>query len=103
MRDMACGGSFFTEMLLNAIFFVATKDLPSLEGRCPATDSCGEGMVFRAKLEAALFHVDGQLICKSTITTVQALLLVSDALYSWCDEKSLSWHHLGLAINMILI
>lgn len=96
MRDMLSDGPHFSMMLLNAIFFVATKHFPSR-----ADDVCGNGMSFRAQVEADLYDRDRPLVFESRLTTVQALLLMSDALYSWCDEKSLSWHYLGLAINMI--
>ena len=99
---MACGGPYFSPLLLNAMLFVAMKDLPVLAGSRPATDACGNGMSFRAKVEAELYRCDTQPLARSKTTTVQALLLMSDALYSWCDEKSLSWLYIGIAINMIV-
>ncbi|PCG92683.1 Transcription factor [Penicillium occitanis (nom. inval.)] len=32
----------------------------------------------------------------------EALLIMSEALFAWCDERSLSWLYSGLAINMIV-
>jgi hypothetical protein len=107
MRDMASQGPYFSPLLLNAIFFVASKhvaskDRPSLEGSCNGTDNCNTGLQFRRKIEGILHHPETRVLFKSNITTVQALLLMSDALFSWCDERSLSWHYLGIAINMIV-
>ncbi|KAK6840171.1 hypothetical protein PG987_006037 [Apiospora arundinis] len=97
MRDMAAGGPYFSPLLLNAMFFVAAKHAPGL----PGLDERA-GMRFRRGVEEMLYDPRDQLICCSSITTAQALLLMSDALFSWCDERSLSWHYLGVAINMIV-
>jgi hypothetical protein len=101
MRDMVCDGLSFAPLLLKAILFVATKDVPSMADQCSADSSCGDGMTFRAQVEDELYSRHGRILMKSKVTTVQALLLMSDALYSWCDEKDVAWHYLGLAINMI--
>jgi hypothetical protein len=101
MRDMAVQGPYFSELLLNAIFFVASKHRSRIRGSCDATDTCDEGLHFRRKVEDILHHPGSQVLCKSSITTIQALILISDVLFSWCDEGSLSWHYLGIAINMI--
>lgn len=97
MRDMAVGGPYFSPLLLNAMFFVAAKHAPGL----PGLDERA-GMRFRRRVEEMLYDPRDPLICNSSITTAQALLLMSDALFSWCDERSLSWHYLGVAINMIV-
>ena len=107
MRDMASKGPHFSPLLLNTIFFVASKhvaskDGPRLEESCNSIDNCNSGLLFRRKIDNILHHPETQVLCKSSITTVQALLIMSDALFSWCDERSLSWHYLGIAINMII-
>lgn len=102
MRDMACQGPHFSPLLLNAMFFVASKHLEKTQGQCCSTDNCTEGMPFRRRVEEILHSHDTQVLCRSKVTTIQALLLMSDALFSWCDERSLSWHYLGIAINMIV-
>lgn len=107
MRDMASKGPHFSPLLLNTIFFVASKHVASkdgvgLEGSCNSVDNCNSGLPFRRKIDNILHHPETQVLCKSNITTVQALLIMSDALFSWCDERSLSWHYLGIAINMII-
>ncbi|KAK8074362.1 hypothetical protein PG994_005261 [Apiospora phragmitis] len=80
MRDMAVGGPHFSPLLLNAMFFVAVKHVPGIQGLDERA-----GTRFRRKVEQML-----------------PLLLISDALFSWCDERSLSRHYLGVAINMIV-
>lgn len=104
---MACQGPYFSPLLLNAIFFVASKHVASKDGSgldtsCNGADNCNAGLPFRQLIEDILHHPEARVLCKSSITTVQALLLLSDALFSWCDERSLSWHYLGIAINMII-
>ncbi|KAH8888028.1 hypothetical protein GQ53DRAFT_725227 [Thozetella sp. PMI_491] len=102
MRDMASQGPYFSELLLNAIFFVASKHSPALERTKGPAEVCETGHVFRSKIESILYRPNTQILCKSNITTVQALLLLSDALFSWCDERSLAWHFLGVATSMII-
>lgn len=99
---MVIQGPYFSPLLLNAIFFVASKNAPGIQGLCSSSNNDPAGMTFRRKFEDILYRRDTQLLCKSNITTIQALLLVSDALFTWCDERSLSWHYLGIAINMII-
>jgi len=107
MRDMACQGPCFSALLLNAIFFTASKHVGSKDelgfsNSCSDTDKCDAGVPFRQKIEGILYHRESRALCRSEIPTIQALLLLSDVLFSWCDERSLSWHYLGIAINMIV-
>lgn len=99
MRDMASQGPYYTPLLLNAMLFAASKHTIA---QSSADDSCMDGMVFRRKAEDILYRTDTQLLTKSSVTTAQALLLMADALFSWCDERSLAWHYLGIAINMVI-
>lgn len=102
MRDMASQGRYFSELLLNAMFFVATKHRLSMgRGAGSVADINRAGIGFLRRLESILCDPSSQVLCNSSITTVQALLLMSDCLFSWCDQRSLSWHYLGIAINMI--
>lgn len=104
MRDMATQGPYFSKLLLNAIYFISSKHISSGQGKgsCDITETCYNGAQYRRKIERLLYDDGGQLLCKSVITTIQALLLFSDALFSWCDERSLSWHYLGIASNMLI-
>jgi hypothetical protein len=102
MRDMACRGRYFNDLLLNAMKFVAYKHVSPQASPTPGFDVCVSGMTFRKRAEESLYRADTQLLTRSSITTIQALLLMSDALFAWCDERSLSWQYLGIAINMIM-
>lgn len=99
MRDMASQGPCCTPLLLNAMLFVAAKHTAT---QSSGDDICVDGMVFRRKAEDILHRTDTQLLTKSSVATAQALLLMADALFSWCDERSLAWHYLGVAINMVI-
>ncbi|EED14997.1 nitrogen assimilation transcription factor nirA, putative [Talaromyces stipitatus ATCC 10500] len=106
MRDMACDGPYFSKLLLNAIFFSASKNSPRTEFRCSGavTDEPTAISPFRVRAEELLSMSTSGLPTrtKSDITTIQALLIMSDALFAWCDERSLSWLYSGLAINMLV-
>jgi len=97
MRDMACRGRYFNDLLLNVIMFVAAKYAAEL-----SNGSCVSAMTFRSTAEEMLYRADTHLLTKSSVTTIQALLLMADTLFAWCDERSLSWQYLGIAINMII-
>lgn len=99
---MACGGAYFSPLLLHSILFVASKHIPERQGIDAVAYDEYHRQRLRTMIEDALYQPDTRVISKSSITTVQALLLVSDAIFSWYDERSLSWHYLGLAINMIM-
>ncbi|KAK6837495.1 hypothetical protein RU639_001587 [Aspergillus parasiticus] len=97
MKDMAYSGPYFSKLLLNAIYFTASKYSPRLEVRDDRSDPLSVGRMFRRRITQLL----SDHITRSEITTIQALLLVSSSLFSWCDEKSLAWLYSGMAINMI--
>ncbi|KAE8389428.1 hypothetical protein BDV23DRAFT_194496 [Aspergillus alliaceus] len=87
MRDMACGGPYFSKLLLNAIYLTASKFSPRLEVRDDDSDRLTAGRMFRRRItELVNYHMT-----RSEITTVQALLL-----------RSLAWLYSGMAINMIM-
>ena len=106
MRDMACNGPYFSKLLLNAIFFSASKNSPLTQFRCSGavTEAPTAVSPFRIRAEELLTTSTSGLPTrmKSDITTIQALLIMSEALFAWCDERSLSWLYSGLAINMIV-
>ncbi|KAL7915555.1 fungal-specific transcription factor domain-containing protein [Trichoderma velutinum] len=110
MRDMACNGPLFSKLLLNAIYFSASEYLSraaasgleeTMATRCDAADNCTTGLEFRRRIDDMLHDPETRLLFKSEVTTIQALIIVSDALFTWCDEKSASWHYSGIAISMI--
>ncbi|QRD81267.1 fungal-specific transcription factor domain-containing protein [Aspergillus flavus] len=97
MKDMACSGPHFSKLLLNAIYFTASKYSPRLEVRDDRSDPLSVGRMFRRRITQLL----SDHVTRSEITTIQALLLIASSLFSWCDEKSLAWLYSGMAINMI--
>jgi hypothetical protein len=99
---MAHGGRYFNDLLLNVIMFVAVKYAPVQARAESSVDSCDNAMTFRQKAEEMLYRADTHLLTKSSVTTIQALLLMANTLLAWCDERSLSWQYLGIAINMII-
>ncbi|PVH68147.1 hypothetical protein DL98DRAFT_507068 [Cadophora sp. DSE1049] len=97
MRDMACAGPNFSKLLLNAIYFYSCKYSSRQEVRQDPNDSLTAGWAYRQRAADLL----SRSFDKSEITTIQALLIMSSAIFTWCDEKSTSWLYSGLAINMI--
>ncbi|KAJ5162997.1 Mediator complex subunit Med10 [Penicillium coprophilum] len=98
MRDMACEGPYFSKLLLNAIFFVVSKHCDRPELRSDPNDITTAGWKFRQRFTQLL----RDCFDKSEITTLQALLIMSNALFSRCDERSLSWLYAGNAFNMFI-
>ncbi|KUJ11238.1 uncharacterized protein LY89DRAFT_594836 [Mollisia scopiformis] len=98
MRDMACVGPYFSKLLLNAIYFYACKYTSRVEVRHDASNQLTAGWAFRQRVVELLRNS----FDKSDIPTIQALLLLSSALFSWCDEKSVSWLYAGIAFSMII-
>lgn len=102
MRDMATNGPYFSELLLYAMLFAGSAFTEEAAAARNLSEVNATGRQFRAKFEQVLHSSGSKILFKSEITTIQALLVVSDALFSWCNERSLSWHYMGLAISMIV-
>ena len=98
MRDMACNGPNFSKLLLNAIFFSASKFSPRRELRRDADDVRTAGWKFRERVRGLL----GGALDKSDITTIQALLIMCNSLFALGDERSAAWLYAGLAFRMIV-
>ena len=98
MRDMACGGPYFSKLLLNAIYFYASKYTTRLEVCQDSANRLTAGWSYRKR---AVELLSGNFE-QSNITTIQALLLMSVNIFAWCDEKSISWLYAGMAFNMII-
>ena len=98
MRDMACGGPFFSKLLLNEMYYSVSKHSPCLEIRKDAGDRSTAGWTFRQRFEDLL----RDCYYKSSITTIQALLIMASSLFTRCDERSASWLYAGNAFNMII-
>ncbi|KAF5486622.1 putative transcriptional regulatory protein [Colletotrichum siamense] len=98
MRDMACGGPYFSKILLNAIYFGASKFSPRREVRRNPSDVRTAGWAFRERVRKLL----GDALDSSDITTIQALLVMTNSLFALGDERSAAWLYAGLAFRMII-
>lgn len=67
---MACSGPHFSKLLLNAIYFTASKYSPRLEVRDDRSDPLSVGRMFRRRITQLL----SDHVTRSEITTIQALL-----------------------------
>lgn len=97
MRDMACAGPYFSKLLLNAIYFGASKFSPRLDVRKDANDVRTAGWTFRSRVRELL----GSALDASSITTIQALLQMTNSLFALGDERSAAWLYAGLAFRML--
>jgi hypothetical protein len=98
MRDMACNGPYFSKILLNAIYYGASKFSPRLELRKDPNDVRTAGWRFRLRVRELL----GQSLDHSEITTIQALLQMTNSLFALGDEQSAAWLYSGTAFRMII-
>lgn len=98
MRDMACAGPYFSRLLLNAIYFGASKFSPRTEVRRDPGDVRTAGWKFRERVRELL----GQCLDRSEITTIQALLIMTNSLFALGDERSAAWLYAGIAFRMII-
>ncbi|OAA71852.1 fungal specific transcription factor domain-containing protein [Akanthomyces lecanii RCEF 1005] len=98
MRDMACSGPYFSKLLLNALYFGASKFSPRLDVRRDPRDVRTAGWKYRERVRKLL----GSALDRSDITTIQALLIMSNSLFALGDERSAAWLYAGLAIRMII-
>ncbi|OLN87435.1 Nitrogen assimilation transcription factor nit-4-like protein 9 [Colletotrichum chlorophyti] len=98
MRDMACNGPYFSKILLNAIYFGASKFSPRREVRRDPNDVRTAGWAFRERVRKLL----GDALDSSDITTIQALLVMTNSLFALGDERSAAWLYAGLAFRMII-
>ncbi|KAH7240759.1 fungal-specific transcription factor domain-containing protein [Fusarium redolens] len=98
MRDMACGGPYFSKLLLNAIYFGSSKFSPRLEVRKDINDVRTAGWRYRERVRELV----GGSLDRSDITTIQALLVMTNSLFALGDERSAAWLYAGLAFRMLI-
>ena len=89
MRDMACGGPYFSKLLLNAIYFGASKFSPRIEVQTEQ---------YRQRVRSLL----AVSMDRSEITTVQALLIITCSQFALGEERSAAWLNAGIAYRMII-
>ncbi|KAH8423209.1 uncharacterized protein LDX57_000963 [Aspergillus melleus] len=98
MRDMANNGPYFSKLLLNAIYFGASKFSDRPEVRRDPDDVRTAGWIFRMRVKELL----GSALDRSEITTIQALLVMTSSLFALGDERSAAWLYAGTAFRMII-
>ncbi|RHZ68737.1 hypothetical protein CDV55_107322 [Aspergillus turcosus] len=98
MRDMATNGPYFSKLLLNAIYFGASKFSNRPEVRKDPDDARTAGWTFRMRVKELL----GSALDRSEITTIQALLVMTSSLFALGDERSAAWLYAGTAFRMII-
>lgn len=98
MRDMACNGPYFSKILLNAIYFGASKFSTRPEVRRDPNDARTAGWLYRQRVKDLL----GRALDRSEITTIQALLIMTSSLFALGDERSAAWLYAGTAFRMII-
>ena len=89
MRDMACAGPYFSKLLLNAIYFGASKFSPRIEV---------QGEQYRQRVKSLL----AVSMDRSEITTIQALLIITCSQFALGEERSAAWLNAGIAYRMIV-
>ncbi len=98
MRDMACQGPYFSKLLLNAIYFGASKFTSTVETGSDPADVRTSGWAFRQRVKELLVTA----LEKSTVTTIQALLVMTCSLHALGEEKSAAWMYAGMAFRMMI-
>lgn len=98
MRDMACNGPYFSKLLLNAIYFGASKFSPRTEVRRDPQDVRTAGWQYRQRVKELL----GDALNRSEIPTIQALLVMTNSLFALGDERNTAWIYAGIAIRMAI-
>jgi len=95
-RDMACGGPYFSKLLLNAIFFSVAKFSDRPEVFDDPLDQSTAGRRFLRRVKELL----GEALDQSSIPTIQAMLLLSSSLFAQ-GHQSAAWLYSGIAMQMI--
>lgn len=93
---MACGGPYFSKLLLNAILFSVSKFSNRPETYDDPSDQSTAGLRFLRRCKDLL----GSALDQSSIPTIQAMLLLSSSLFA-LGHQSAPWLYSGIAIRMI--
>jgi hypothetical protein len=93
---MACGGPYFSHLLLNAIFFSVSKFSNRPEVYDDPSNQQTAGKRFLRRIKQLL----GEALDQSTIPTIQAMLLLSSSLFA-LGNQSAAWLYNGIALQMI--
>ena len=98
MRDWACRGPLYSKLLLNAIYHTAARQ----SGELSMHRSCGDRINSCTKFRHRFQQLLQQDYDRSSITTIQALLVMSSSISAIGDDRSLAWLYSGMAYRMII-
>ncbi|KAJ4127038.1 hypothetical protein NW768_008659 [Fusarium equiseti] len=90
IRDMENDGPYFSGLLLYAILFAGSHFTVEEASTDTIAEMNAAGRRYRAEFEQTLFSSGSESLFKSEVTKIQALLVVSETLFSWCNERNLS-------------
>ena len=98
MRDWASGGPHFSKLLLNAIYHTACRyaSMASIHQHGP------DGPILGARFRQRFKELLQESFDQSTITTVQALLVMSTSLSALNNGRGVAWLYSGMAYRMII-
>lgn len=97
MRDWACGGPYYSKLLLNAIYHNASRHVSEDSAhRCNTN-----GATLRARFQQRFKELLRENFDQSSTTTVQALLVMSVSLAALRNGRSVAWLYSGMAYRMI--
>ena len=97
MRDFARNGPYFSKSLLNAMCFSASRHANPQLCRNYNTNVIDLRTRFQSRFKESLRDI----IDHSTITAIQALLVMSSALAGVGEERNAAWIYSGIAFRMI--
>lgn len=98
MRDWASGGPHFSKLLLNAIYHSACRYSSEASIHRHGPDGSILGVRFQQRFKELL----QESFDRSTITTVQALLVMSTSLAALGNGRGVAWLYSGMAYRMII-
>ena len=98
MRDWACGGPYYSKLLLNAIYHNSSRHAceDSIYRYGPNGDTLS------ARFQQRFKELLRDTFKYSRITTVQALLVMSASQSALSNCRSVAWLYSGMAYRMII-
>lgn len=98
MRDFASNGRYFSKLLLNAIYYSACRHI----GVKICEQYASNVITLSARFHARFKNLLRAEFDESSITRMQALLVMSSALAGVGEEKNCAWIYSGLAFRMMV-
>ncbi len=98
MRDWACGGPYYSKLLLNAIYHNSSRHAcdDSIHRYGP------NGNTLSARFQQRFKELLRDAFEYSRTTTVQALLVMSASLSALSNSRNVAWLYSGMAYRMII-